>query len=116
LDRYARSGILSVTETNIQVAGRAIPIGGALNLTIYGIEPTSGDGSTVRLLTAYYSDEGTTHFPQEQVYFQGHRMQEILYWMVNRAVEQGGQFIVGYDELAGNQAITLIGFKEFSEP
>jgi hypothetical protein len=116
VDRYARSGILTTTETEIQIAGRSIPVDEALNLTIYGIDTRTTDGSTLRVLTAYYSNEATTRFPEEQVYFQGHRMREILYWIVTRAVEQDGQLIVGYDEFAQIQAVTLIGFKSFTEP
>ncbi len=115
LDHYARSGLLTATETDIQVSGRSIPIDDALNLTVYGIDTANADG-IVRLFAAFYTEDATTQFPQEQVYFQGHRMREILYWMVIHAVERGGQLIVGYDELGQIQAVTIIGFKEFVEP
>jgi len=70
-------------------------------------------GDVTRFLRALY-DGQTTRLPDEQVYFQGQRMNEILYWMARRATERGGRLIVSYDDFGAMQVITVVGFEQLN--
>jgi hypothetical protein len=116
VDRHPLAGILTSTEETPEVDGHPIAASLAQELAFYWLE---GDGDThhvVRFLTAVYTPEGTTRFPDDLIYFQGHRMSEIIYWMVLRAAERGGQLLVAYDDFGARQTVTVIGFQEFHPP
>jgi hypothetical protein len=111
-EQHPWSGLLTWTETGPQINRRDIAIHEATELTFYTLTSDDPTGRTVTLLDVYYV-EGTTRFPADSIYFQGHRMDEILYWMVRHAAERGGQLYVAYDDFGIKQAITLVGFVPF---
>ena len=111
-DRHTWAGLLTSSETGFQVAGRSIDVSYATELTVYMLEDRSKPGSVSRLFTVQYNaEERTTHFPDDKILFQAHRMDEIVYWMVVRAAQRGGQIIAAYDNYGEKQSITVIGFK-----
>jgi hypothetical protein len=110
--RHPWAGILASSEAGVTINGRTTSIAQATNFTIYLLKDDSGN--VTRLFAVEYTQDSTTHFPDDQLLFQGHRMEEIVYWMVVRAAERGGQLIVAYDNFGVDQAITLIGFRIFS--
>jgi hypothetical protein len=111
-EQHPWSGLLTWTETGPQINHRDTAIHQATELTFYTLSSDDPTGKTVTLMDVYYV-EGTTRFPADSIYFQGHRMDEILYWMVRRAAERGGQLYVAYDDFGIKQAITLVGFVPF---
>ncbi len=111
-DQHPWAGLLTWTETGPQINRRDIAIPQATELTFYTLSANDPGGKTSAFLTVYYVD-GTTRFPTDGIYFQGHRMDEILYWMVRHAAERGGQLYVAYDDFGIKQAVTLVGFIPF---
>jgi hypothetical protein len=112
---HPRTGVLTWTEFGGRIGGREMALRGAEELNIYSLMPEDTGGSTQRIFRAVY-DEGVTRVPAEQVYFQGQRMDEVVYWMVRRAFERGGQLVIVYDDFGATQSITLIGFEPFTTP
>jgi hypothetical protein len=110
-DRHPWAGILASSETGITINSRATSIEQAVDLTIYILKSDSSN-SVTRLFYVEYTQDATTRFPEDQILFQAHRMEEIIYWVVVRAAERGGQLIVTYDDFGQRQAITLIGFRK----
>lgn len=115
IESHPFTGPLTYTESGIQVRGASIAISDAEELTVYVLEGSGETGDVTRALSAVYTAEGTTRLPDDRVVFQGHRMEEILYWIVMRAAERGGRLIVAYDDFGARQAITVIGYQPLSE-
>jgi|GEM_PF-841999 len=112
ISRHAWAGPLTWTETGAQIAGRSTAVAETTDLFFYQLDDlTTGD--VTRFLRALY-DGQTTRLPDEQVYFQGQRMNEILYWMARRATERGGRLIVSYDDFGAMQVITVVGFEQLN--
>lgn len=113
---HPMAGFLTWTETGAQINGRPTAVIRASRLNFYVLDADDPTGSSVtRFLTAVYVDN-TTRLPDEQVYFQGQRMEEMLYWIVRHAAERGGQLLVVYDDFGATQALTVIGFQPFAAP
>ena len=106
------AGTLTWTESGPLIAGRSIPLAAADTLYLYAADLDLTN--TERWLVAT-TDGNTTHLPEEQIIFQGRRLDEILYWLVRRAGETDGQLVVTFDDFGTRQAITVVGFKPFSE-
>ena len=115
MEQHPWTGLLTLSEGEIEVGGHPIAASTALELDFYTLELNDQSGSVTRFLTAVYTRDGTTRLPDDLIYFQGHRMEEIVYWMVVRAVEREGQLIVAYDDFGTRQGITVIGFLPFNE-
>lgn len=113
--RHPWTGILSWTETGAEIGGRPTAVCQATELTFYTLKANDPSGEVRRFLRILYVD-GATRFPDDQVYFQGQRMEEILFWLVRRAAEREGQLIVAYDDFGAKQAITIVGFRSFPTP
>jgi hypothetical protein len=113
IDRHPWAGILAASEQGIRINNRATSIAHAIEFIVYVLQDTSGD--VTRLFSVEYTEDATTRFPEDQLLFQAHRMEEILYWMVVRAAERDGQLIVAYDDSGDRQTITLIGFRKFAD-
>lgn len=111
--RHPWAGLLTWSETGAQIAGRPLAVEQALELTFYALNTNDPEGSVTQLFYAIYVD-GTTRFPDDQVYFQGQRMQEILFWLVRHAAERGGQLLTTYDDFGARQSIIFIGFHRFT--
>jgi hypothetical protein len=116
LDRHGWAGLLTSSETGLQVAGRTTDVSHATELTVYMLEDQSKPSDVSRLFTVQYNaEEQTTHFPEDKILFQAHRMEEIVYWMIVRAAERGGQIITAYDNYGERQSLTVIGFKPLTD-
>jgi len=102
-------GVLTWTESGAAISGRPTYVAQTERLTFYMLQ---ADGQVVRLFEAIY-DGQVTRLPDDQVLFQGQRMEEMLYWLVRRAAERDGQLIVAYDDFGLRQAITIVGFRPF---
>jgi hypothetical protein len=111
IDRHPWAGILATSENGITINNRSTSITRATELVVYLLTDSSGD--VTRLFSVEYTRDGTTRFPEDQLIFQAHRMEEILYWIIVRAAERDGQVIVAYDDFEDTQTITLIGFRKF---
>jgi hypothetical protein len=109
--RHPWAGILATSEKGITINNRSTSIAGATELVVYSLKDSSGD--VTRLFSVEYTQDGTTRFPEDQLIFQAHRMEEILYWIIVRAAQREGQLIVAYDDFEDTQTITLIGFRKF---
>jgi hypothetical protein len=109
--RHPWTGVLAASENGITINNRATSIAQATELIVYLLQDSSNN--VTRLFSVEYTQDGTTRFPEDQLLFQAHRMEEILYWIVVRAAERDGQLIVAYDDSGGRQTITLIGFRKF---
>jgi hypothetical protein len=105
-------GILAWTEHGPSIAGRAPAVAKAEELAFYTLQANESSPTVISFLYIYYAD-GATRFPDDLVYFPGHRMEEVLYWMVRAAADQEGQLIVAYDDFGAKQAITVVGFRPF---
>ncbi|GAB4471078.1 MAG: hypothetical protein Kow00124_07860 [Anaerolineae bacterium] len=108
-------GVLSWTENGARIGGRATAVSEASELNFYALTPDDPDGAVSRFLSITYTPD-VTRFPADQIYFQGQRMEEVLYWMVLDAASRGGQLLVAYDDFGSQQAITVIGFQPVSTP
>jgi hypothetical protein len=113
--QHPRTGLLTWTEAGAQIGSYPTAVAHATELSFYALEPDDPDGVTTRLFTVFYA-EGTTRFPEDKIYFQGQRMEEMLFWLVRRAAERGGQLYVAYDDLGTSQALIIIGFRFFTTP
>ncbi len=105
------AGVLTWTTDGPAVNNRVLPIGAAEQVTFYMLEvDPGGEQITRRFFSAVYEFE-TTRFPDQQVLFQQHRMDEILRWMIQVAAERGQRLVVTYDDFGSRQAITVIGLR-----
>ena len=111
---HPNSGPLTWTEFGAELNGEVMSVDDATELTFYSLIAGDIEGRTLRLFDTIFTGD-VTRLPDEAVYFQGHRMGEMLYWMVRHASDQGGQLIVLYDDFGNKQAITFIGFEFFNE-
>jgi len=110
--QHSSPGPLTWTEAGPRANGRPISVAQATDLTIEYLAPNMPDGLVVPLLTATY-DGSVTRLPDERVYFQGQRMEEILYWMVYHSAERQGILMVSYDDFGARQRIGIVGFTPF---
>lgn len=105
------SGVLTWTVNGPAVNERVLPISDAGQVTFYLLEvDASGEQTTSRFFSAIYEFE-TTRFPDQQVLFQQHRMDEVLRWMIQIAAERGQRLVVTYDDFGSRQAITVVGLR-----
>jgi hypothetical protein len=111
---HAWNGLLTWNETGPQIDNRPANVGQASELTFQILTPNDPRGPAQPFLVTQYTGN-VTRFPDEQTYFTGQRMDEILYWMVTYGARRGGLFRVSYDDFGSRQAITFIGFIPFSE-
>jgi hypothetical protein len=109
------TGLLTWTETGARINSRQTAVEQATELTFYTLNPDDASGTTSRLFTVVYVD-GATRFPDDLIYFQGQRMEEMLFWLVRHAAERGGQLLVAYDDFGAKQALIVVGFRPFSTP
>lgn len=110
---HAWNGQLTWNETGPQVDDRPANVNQASELTLQILTPNDPRGPAQPFLVAEYTGN-VTRFPDEQTYFTGQRMNEILYWMVTYGARRGGLFQVSYDDFGSRQVITLIGFAPFA--
>jgi hypothetical protein len=111
-NRHPWTGTLTWTETGAEIDGRHTAVSLAADLDFYTLSVESPSSPTTRFMSLTY-DGRETRLPDEQVRFQGQRMDEALFWMVRRAAERGGQLIVAYDDFGARQVITVIDFRAF---
>ncbi len=107
------AGPLTWTETGPRLDGIPLPVGQASELNIYALaaEP-AGEPELILHATYNASSSGSyTHFPEDQLIFQEQRMDEIVYWMVRDAAEQGGQLFAAFDDFGVRQNLTLIDYR-----
>lgn len=114
-ENHPWTGLLTWTETGPAVGGLPIAVQEAQELTFYTLEPRGTAQDVSRFLHVTY-DGNVTRLPAQRVLFQEHRMDEVVFWMVRRSIERGGQLLVAYDDFGTRQAITVIGFRPLSEP
>jgi hypothetical protein len=111
-NRHPWAGPLTWTETGAEIDGRPTAVGLATNLDFYTLSVESPSSPTSQFMSLIY-DGRETRLPDEQVRFQGQRMDEVLFWMVRHAAGRGGQLIVAYDDFGARQVITVIDFRLF---
>jgi hypothetical protein len=109
-NRHPWAGPLTWTETGAEIDGRHTAVSLATDLDFHTLSVESPSSPTSRFMSLTY-DGRETRLPDEQVRFQGQRMDEVLFWMVRRAAERGGQLIVAYDDFGARQVITVIDFQ-----
>ncbi len=112
--RHPLIGPLTWTETGPRISGMAMGIGQALELNIDYLAPGKSDGAVEPLLQAAY-DGDITRLTDEHVYFQGQRMEEILYWIVYHSTDRKGVLVIAYDDFGARQTVTIVGFTLFSQ-
>lgn len=111
---HPRNGFATWSETGPLVNGQPLPILAARELDFFAVTPPSVPEPTTLILEAVYlPDEDITRLQGEGLFLPGHRMDELLYWIVRRAAERGGQLQVIYDDYGNKQVITFIGFRRF---
>jgi hypothetical protein len=115
LDQHPWIGLLTWTETGAEIDGRKTALSLAEDVTFYTLSPNDPSGSTHRFMQVTY-DGVVTRLPDDQIMFQGQRLEEMLYWMVRRAAERGGQLVVAYDDFGSKQAVTIVAFRPFPSP
>jgi hypothetical protein len=108
-------GLLTWTETGARIGGKNIGIMEATDLTISSLKPDSNKGEPIILLSAQFNGD-VTHILEGQVYYQDRRMDEILYWVVVRAAQRGGQLNVTYDDFGSRQVVTILSLIPFQLP
>ncbi len=109
INRHPRTGLLIWTDAGPTINGQVMSVDQAKELTFYTLSPSDPTGAVSSFLKVVYTDN-TTRLPEKQIYFQGHRMEEILFWLAVRAAERGGQLHIAYDDFGAKQAITVIDF------
>jgi hypothetical protein len=110
------TGALTWTETGPRLDGIPLPVGQASELNVYALAAEPG-GEPELILHATYNTSVSgsyTHFPEDQLIFQEQRMDEIVYWMVRDAVEQGGQLFAAFDDFGVRQNLTLIDYRSLN--
>lgn len=110
---HAWNGLMTWTETGPLIDNRLANVSQASELTFQILTPNDPRGPAQPFLVTQYTGN-VTRFPDEQTYFTGQRMDEILYWMVSYGARRGGLFQVSYDDFGTRQAITFIGFVPFA--
>jgi hypothetical protein len=115
LENHPWTGTLTWSEQGPRVGGRLLRVAEADALTVYMLNPNDPSLAAVPVMALTYDEDSWTTTLSEGRWFYGHRLEEVLYWMVRRAAERGGQLLVAYDEPGARQAITVIGFRPFEE-
>ena len=110
---HAWNGLMTWNETGPRIDSRPTNVNLASELTLQILTPNDPRGPAQPFLVTQYTGN-VTRFPDEQTYFTGQRMDEILYWMVNYGARRGGLFQVSYDDFGSRQAITFVGFVPFT--
>lgn len=108
-NRHPRTGFLVWTDAGPTINGQAMSVDQARELTFYSLAPSDPSGAVSSFLKVVYTDN-TTRLPEKQIYFQGQRMGEILFWLATRAAERGGRLRIAYDDFGARQTITVIDF------
>lgn len=106
-------GILSWSETGPTIGGRQTAVAEATTLTIYLLLGDENDIQEKLVTLTYDEVNDATRISADQVYFQGRRMAEVLYWLFRAAAENDGQLNLAYDDFGSSQAITIIDFIPF---
>jgi hypothetical protein len=112
---HAWSGPLTWRETGPELNNRPMNVSRASDLTFLILTPNDPRGPAQAFLRATFTGD-VTRFPDEQVYFQGQRMNEMIYWLVYYSAQHGGQLQASYDDFGARQSITIVGFTAFSQP
>ena len=99
----------SWTDTGPTLNGQTMSVDQASELNFYALAPSDPAGTVSTFLKVVYNGS-ITRLPEKQIYFQGQRMEEILFWLVTHAAERDGQLRIAYDDFGAKQAITVIGF------
>ena len=110
---HAWNGLMTWNEAGPQIDNRPANVSQASELTFQILTPNDPRGPAQPFLVTQYTGN-VTRFPDEQTYFTGQRMNEILYWMVTYGARRGGLFQVSYDDFGTRQVITFIGFVPFA--
>lgn len=107
------TGALTWTEIGPRLDGIPLPVGQASELVVYALaEEPGGEPELILHATYNASSNGSyTHFPEDQLIFQEQRMDEIVYWMVRDAAEQGGQLFAAFDDFGVRQNLTLLDYR-----
>jgi hypothetical protein len=112
---HAWNGTLTWDESGPKVDNRPVNVNQASELTFQILTPNDPRGPAQPFLRTEYTGN-VTRFPDEQMYFTGQRMNEVLYWMVAYGARRGGLLRVSYDDFGTRQAMTIIGFAPFIQP
>ncbi len=108
-------GPLTWTETGPRIADRPMGVRQAIDLDVQTLAPGMTDGLTIPVLTAVIDPGDVTRLPSDKMYFQGNRMEEILYWLVYASTGRSGVLTLSYDDFGAHQVITIVGFTPFSQ-
>ena len=114
VNQHSAPGPLTWTETGPQFSGRPMGISQAIELKVEYLSPASPTNAAVTFFTADYEND-VTHLLEDHVGFQGHRMEEIVYWMVYHSAQRQGTLIVSYDDFGARQSIGIVGFAPFPQ-
>jgi hypothetical protein len=114
-DTHPWTGVLAWTEIGPEVDGRPIAVSQAEILYFYSLQPDDPTGVASSFIEITY-DGASTYLPDDRLVFFGHRMEEMVYWIVRRAGERNGQLVVAYDDFGTRQFITVIDFYSFVTP
>jgi len=106
------TGLLTWTETGARIGGLPVVVQGVREMTFYTLQEGENGVEPVPFLTVVY-DGSTTRFPEQQVLFMEHRMDEVLYWMVRAAADEGGQLVVAFDDFGARQTVTILDFRPY---
>lgn len=110
---HAWTGPLTWTEAGPQVSDKAINVNQADELTILILTPNDPRGASQPFMHLTYNGN-ITRFPEDQIYFSGQRMGEVIYWLVSITARRGGQLIISYDDFGTRQFITVVGYQPFA--
>lgn len=113
LENHPWTGTLTWSEQGPRVGGQPLGVAEADTLTLYMLNPNDPSMTTVSVMELTYDEGSWRTSLSEDDWFYGHRLEEVLYWMVRRAAERDGQLLVAYDDPGALQAITVIGFRPF---
>jgi hypothetical protein len=113
INTHPSTGVLTWAASGPLVGGRETAIDNASELVIYSLQANDPEGTVIRVFEVLYASQAT-RFPAEQIFFQDHRMGEVLYWLVQTAREQNVELLVAYDDFGAKQAITIIGTQALS--
>lgn len=109
LEDHPFAGRLTWGEAGPLINGRSLSVGMAQRFSIFTINEQGLLGAE-KVFDFEIAFE-TTRFIDQQVFFQGHRLEEALYWMVRRAAEADALLVVAYDDYGTRQALTVIGLE-----
>nr|MBN1228946.1 hypothetical protein [Anaerolineae bacterium] len=113
VDNHPWVGALSWTEQGALIGGRLTVIEQAEKVSFYALQPGDPLGTTDSFLIVTYNG-AFTRLDYRGLVFYEQRTEEILYWLVRRAAERGGQLIVAYDGIGAQQAVIVVDYKSFA--